>query len=409
MMSVSSALREGGCSVRDYRYYQTIFAGIPKPFAFVDLDLLGINAQQIRLRSQGKMIRIASKSIRSVELLKHLLEMDDCFRGIMCYSAPEALHLANHGLDDLLLGYPIWEPVWLEKLAIAVRDGHAITFMVDSVEHAEHLEKFARQFKVRLPVCLDADMSTDFFGLHFGVWRSSVRSIEQALYVLRRIVASNHLEAAGLMGYEAQIAGVGDRAPGSIFKNIAVRMLKHVSRREIRDRRALLLETVRQMGISLRFFNGGGTGSLHWTGKEDAITEVTAGSGFFAPGLFDHYIDFRCQPAAGYAVEIVRKPAAGIFTCAGGGFIASGSAGRDKLPKPYLPKGASLLPNEGAGEVQTPVRYRGGETLQLGDPIFFRHAKAGELCEHFTRLYCVSDGRIVKEVTTYRGDGLCQS
>ena len=106
------------------------------------------------------------------------------------------------------------------------------------------------------------------------------------------------------------------------------------------------------------------------------------GSAFFSPGLFDYYQRFRHLPAAGFAIEITRKPAKSVYTCHGGGWVASGAAGVDKLPTPYLPDGARLTENEGAGEVQTPVIYTGTEQLELGDPIFMRHAKAGELCEH---------------------------
>ena len=57
--------------------------------------------------------------------------------------------------------------------------------------------------------------------------------------------------------------------------------------------------------------------------------------------------------------------------------------------------------------MQTPIRYNGPEKLQLGDPIFLRHAKAGELCERFTHLLVVADGALVDTFTTYRGDGQC--
>lgn len=271
----------------------------------------------------------------------------------------------------------------------------------------EHVEQLARRTGVRLPVCLDVDMSSDLFGLYFGVWRSPIRSLEAARDVVRRIAASDHLYLDGIMGYEAQIAGVGDRYPRRFFKNTVIRLLKQHSAREIAERRAMLASELQKLGLSPRFVNGGGTGSLHLTGKEEAVTELTAGSGFYSPALFDYYQDFRFHPAAGFALEIVRQPAASIYTCAGGGYIASGAAGKDRLPLPYLPQKVKLLPNEGAGEVQTPILYRGTETLQLGDPVFFRHAKAGELCERFSRLYCVSGGKIVREVTTYRGDGLC--
>ncbi|MGZ0051639.1 amino acid deaminase/aldolase [Brevibacillus gelatini] len=393
--------------MRDYRYYQSAFAGIPKPFAFVDLDLLEQNAEQIGLQSNGKPIRIASSSIRSVGILKHLLQLDDCFSGVMCFSAPEALHLCEEGFDDLLLGYPVWEKSWLVALGEQIRQGRTLTLTIDSVSHAEHLEQIAREQGVIFPVCLDIDMSYDIWGLHFGVWRSPLRSLEKAVALASRVASSKHLLLDGIMGYEAQVASIGDRYPRQFFKNSLIRLLKRQSVKEAAHRRKELVKAIRELGISLRFVNGGGTGSLHHTGKEDAVTELTAGSGFFAPGLLDYYQDFHFQPAAGFALEIIRKPAEHIYTCAGGGYLASGSAGADRLPKPYLPQGVQLLPGEGAGEVQTPIQYRGMETLELGDPVFFRHAKAGELCERFSRLYCVSGGKVVDEMTTYRGDGLC--
>ncbi|MBV9615395.1 MAG: amino acid deaminase/aldolase, partial [Ktedonobacteraceae bacterium] len=172
-------------------------------------------------------------------------------------------------------------------------------------------------------------------------------------------------------------------------------------------RRAAFGALIKTYGETLRFVNGGGTGSIATTALEDSVTEITVGSGFYAPLLFDYYQNFHYQPAAGFAIEIVRHPQPTIYTCSGGGYIASGASGREKLPKPYLPAGAALDPLEGAGEVQTPVRYKGPIQLQMGNPIFLRHSKAGELCERFTHLLLVSHGAIVDEVTTYRGEGQC--
>jgi D-serine deaminase-like pyridoxal phosphate-dependent protein len=42
-----------------------------------------------------------------------------------------------------------------------------------------------------------------------------------------------------------------------------------------------------------------------------------------------------------------------------------------------------------------------------GDPILFRHAKAGELAERFRTLHLIAGGRVLDEVPTYRGQGLC--
>jgi len=72
-----------------------------------------------------------------------------------------------------------------------------------------------------------------------------------------------------------------------------------------------------------------------------------------------------------------------------------------------MPVGMEYLPLEGAGEVQTPLRLpAGAPEIRLGDPLFFQHAKAGELCERFNELYLLKGGQIVEVVKTYRGEGM---
>ena len=393
---------------RGYAYYKAVFEGIPKPFAYVDLDLLDANMDRIISASGSKVIRVATKSIRCVELIRRILKHSPRFSGLMAFSPYESVYLAKQGLDDILLGYPVWDPAGLEMIAEQLREGKRITLMVDSAEQVEHVADIARRTGVTFPLCLDIDLSLTLPGLHFGVRRSPVRTVDAAEAVVQAIGSASGVYLDGVMGYEAQIAGVGDNYPRMRTKNSIVRALKKQSVMRIAEKRAAIVSRIQEMtGRPLRLVNGGGTGSLHTTSLEQAVTEVTAGSGFFSPGLFDHYKDFRFDPAAGFAVEIVRKPAEHLFTCLGGGYAASGSAGKDKLPRPYLPEGAGLLPLEGAGEVQTPVFYKGSERLGMGDPVFFRHAKAGELCERFNCLYAVENGRVQGQYLTYRGDGQC--
>jgi D-serine deaminase-like pyridoxal phosphate-dependent protein len=390
---------------RDYTYYRQVFAEQRMPFAFVDLDLFDANIAAVVARAGEKRIRVASKSVRSVALLRRILAADPRISGVMCFTAREAIYLAGLGFDDLLIGYPAVHRADLADVARATAAGAHVTLMVDSLDHVERAERAAREQDVRLPVCLELDMSLDAPGLHFGVWRSPLRAAEQARPLIARIQASEHVWLDGVMGYEAQIAGVGDNAPGQRVKNTLIRALKRRSAKDVAKRRAELVALIGSLSGQLRFVNGGGTGSLRTTRAEPAVTEITVGSGFYSPALFDSYRDFRYQPAAAFAVEIVRRPQPDIYTCLGGGYVASGAAGKKKLPAVYLPQGARLEALEGAGEVQTPVRYRGTEKLDTGDPIFLRHAKAGELCERFTHLLLVQDGKVVETVPTYRGDG----
>ena len=248
-------------------------------------------------------------------------------------------------------------------------------------------------------------MSSDYPGIRFGVWRSSIFGKEDALRVARKIQDCPHVKLDGIMGYEAQIAGLGDQVPGKLAMNKIIGFLKKKSIKEISQRREGIVLGIKEMGFELRFVNGGGTGSMESTRNEKEVTEITVGSGFFTPTLFDNYCNFKHQPAAGYAIEVVRKPKENLYTCCGGGYIASGMISKDKQPQIYFPKGAKLIDQEGTGEVQTPVEYDGN--LNLGDPVFLRHSKAGELCERFNTVYLVSNGKVVDEIPTYRGEGKC--
>jgi D-serine deaminase-like pyridoxal phosphate-dependent protein len=390
-----------------YDDYRTALAGHRLPAAFVDFDALSANLADLRARSGGLPIRLVTKSIRSVGILRRVLAAGPHFQGLMCYSPAEAAWLAAQGFDDLLVAYPSVEPDDLRAVAAQGRAGRTITLMVDGAAQVQRVAAIARDEGVVQPVAIDLDMSSDFPGLHFGVFRSPIRGVDAALALAAEIARHPSLRLDGLMGYESQIAGLMDAVPGQALKNAVIGWLKRRSIPEIHERRRATVAALAAAGHALRFVNGGGTGSFESTRADPGVTELAAGSGLYVPTLFDHYRAFRGRPAAGFAVAVTRAPAPGIVTCAGGGYPASGPAGPDRLPRPWLPAGCALIANEGAGEVQTPVRVPRGVTLAPGDPLLFRHAKAGELCERFNELLLIEGGRVVDRVATYRGDGQC--
>ncbi|MCR8657784.1 amino acid deaminase/aldolase [Paenibacillus endoradicis] len=390
-----------------YEQYKQTFKSIEKPFAYINLDLLDANMKAISLAAGSKKIRVATKSIRSVEILNRIMNADQVFQGLMCFTVKEATFLLKHGFDDILLGYPAWDEKDITSLILQAGDNKLVTFMVDSLHHVEQLQKIADQCKCQVRICLDIDMSVKYPFLHFGVRRSPIVSWEMTKPIVERIIQCRSLTLVGIMGYEAQIAGVGDQVEGQWLKNQLIKALKRNSIREVARRRAEVLQGISKLGVQLEFVNAGGTGSLDSSCLEEGVSEITVGSGFYSPVLFDSYSNFKYLPAVGYAVEVVRKPMKHIVTCLGGGYTASGAVGADKLPTPHLPYGLKLLLQEGAGEVQTPLRCPKNMHLEIGDPIFFRHAKAGELCERFSKLYAVEGNVIVDEYSTYRGEGEC--
>jgi D-serine deaminase-like pyridoxal phosphate-dependent protein len=390
-----------------YDRYRRAIAGRTLPQAIVDLDRFDANAASVLARAGDRPVRVASKSVRCVGLLQRLRELSPRFATLLCFTADEALHLAAAGFDDLVVAYPTVDPAHLRAVAAATDAGHRVTLMVDSVAHVEHLERTLPADGQPVPVCIDLDLSWDLPGLRFGVERSPTDHADAAAVLAARIETSSRLHLDGLMGYEAQLAGVAERAPGrSRAEQAVVVALKRRSIRRVARRRADAVHAVeRAIGRPLRFVNAGGTGSLETSSRERVVTEVTAGSAFLAPGLFDHYDRFQHQHAAGYALPVVRVPRPGVVTCLGGGYVASGAVGPDKAPVVWLPAGATLSRLEGAGEVQTPVHLPAGVDLGLGDPVFLRHAKAGELCERFDALLAVRGDEVVDELPTYRGEG----
>ncbi|HEY1179974.1 MAG TPA: amino acid deaminase/aldolase, partial [Phytomonospora sp.] len=252
--------------------------------------------------------------------------------------------------------------------------------------------------------CLDLDASLRLLGgrVHLGARRSPVHSPDAARALARVIADRPGFRLVGVMSYEAQTAGRGDNAPG--LERHAVRLVQRMSRRELGRRRAAAVAAIGEVA-PLEFVNGGGTGSLETTAAEDAVTELGAGSGLYGSTLFDTYRAFRPRPAAFFVLPVTRLPGPGVATVLGGGWIASGGAGRDRLPTPVWPEGLSLTGMEGAGEVQTPLTGRGTAGLRIGDRVWFRHTKAGELCEHVNELHLVEGGEIRESVPTYRGEG----
>lgn len=409
-MAATEVVRSNAAPARErsYEELERIFAGVDAPFAFVDLDAMWSNAREMLGRAGGTPIRVASKSVRCRPLLRAMLEHDHGFRGLMTFTLPESLWLHGHGFDDLLLAYPTTHRAALAELARLESERPPIV-MVDSVEQLDYIEAAAGPGGAPIRVCLDLDTGWWPLGgrVKVGVKRSPVRTPEQARALAREVAARPRLELAALMGYEAHIAGVGDRPLGKRLQGHAIRFMKRRSASELAERRAAVVAAVREVA-PVPIVNGGGTGSIHSTGREAVVTEITAGSGFFASTLFDRYSDFSLTPAAMFAMPVVRRPSGGVATLLGGGYHASGAAGRDRLPTPHLPRGLRLDPMEGAGEVQTPVIGSAAASLRIGDRVYLRHAKAGELCERFNGLHLVQGGAIVDEVPTYRGEGRCE-
>ncbi|MFJ4438657.1 amino acid deaminase/aldolase [Streptomyces sp. NPDC088923] len=390
----------------DRARYDRATAHLEAPLALVDLDAFDANADDLVRRAQGKPIRVASKSVRCRALLERVLARPG-FAGLMSFTLAESLWLAREGFDDVLLAYPSTDRPAYAELAADPKLAAAVTVMVDDPAQLRLIDAARDGGREEIRVCLELDTSLRLLGgrVRVGARRSPLHSPAQVADMARAVDRTPGFRLVGIMAYEGHVAGVGDKLAGRPLRSRAVRLMQAAARRELAARRAEVVRAVRAVAPGLEFVNGGGTGSVQHTAAEDAVTEIAAGSGLYVPRLFDNYTSFTGRPAALFAMPVVRRPGVGVVTVLGGGYPASGVAGRDRLPVPYLPEGLSYDPQEGPGEVQTPLLGAVADDLLIGDRVWFRHAKAGELCERFDRLHLVRGDVVTETVPTYRGEG----
>jgi D-serine deaminase-like pyridoxal phosphate-dependent protein len=382
------------------------------PLVVVDLDAFDANADDLVRRAGGTPIRVASKSLRVPALLSRALQHPG-FAGVLAYSLREALWLASRPVsDDIVLGYPTVDRGAVRQLLADEASLARITLMVDDVAQLDLVDEVrvstgcsTTEDRVAVRVAIDIDAGLRIGRSHVGPKRSPLHDPAEVVRFAQHVVDRPGFTLVGVMTYEGQVAGVPDDVPNQRARSLVVRRLKSASMAQLADRRAAIARGLSDL-VDLQFWNGGGSGSVEATAADRAVTEVAAGSGLLVPTLFDHYQSFRPRPASFFGVPVVRRPSDGVATVAGGGFVASGPTGKDRAPTPWAPPGLHLTGLEGAGEVQTPLTGPGVGGLAVGDWVWFRHAKAGELAEHTNLVHLVSGDVVVETVPSYRGLGL---
>jgi D-serine deaminase-like pyridoxal phosphate-dependent protein len=403
----------GDWAAMTWEQYRDALQGVRLPAALVNLNAFELNVDHMAdmVRRSGKTLRVASKSLRCPYLLKLVFDRaPEVMRGIMSFTCEEAEFLAGLGFDDFLVAYPTVQPSDMDCLVRMTKKGATVAVVADCRRHLDALSQAGRSAGLTLRACIDVDASyrPARGRIHVGVRRSPVRDEKMVRELVRYARRIGGVRIAGVMAYEAQIASLPDASPFSPAMNPLRSLIRALSKPDTAALRRRVARVMAEEGVRLDFFNGGGTGSLDWTPQDSSVTEVTAGSGFLCSHLFSYFRHVKLNPAAFFALQAIRVSDPGYVTCLGGGYVASGEAGADKLPVPYLPDGLSLIGVEGAGEVQTPLLL-GKKTppIHLGDPVLFRHAKAGELAERFNEYVLLRDGRVIGREPTYRGLGRC--
>lgn len=398
------------------------FAQLPAPSkvsAWLDMDALDHNIELVNQKTQAVKLRIATKSIRSIDVLRYIQKKTPHFIGLMSYSADESVYLLQNGFDNILCAYPTLDAQSVAETLKYTQQGATMIWMADRIEHLRMLDEIGEQHGQKIEVCLDINMSMPLPKLYFGTKRSALMRKSDVKKLMEKAGGLSHIKLDAVMGYEAQIAGLAEHIPGKSLLTPAIKVLKNGSKKQVSRRRASIVRWITEQWYQLKLVNGGGSGSMDFTSCQPEVTEITVGSAYYKPAYFDYMESMQpFLPAAGFVLPVTRQPEKGVITCQGGGFIASGAVSADKAPVVHYPKGLSLLPDEGFGEVQTPFSVdneviKQGNMPRIGEAVWCRHAKAGELAEHFNELVCYRDNAPViadgtaEVMTTYRGQGQC--
>src|SRR3954465_6751134 len=188
-----------------YARYEAAFERRDAPFAFVDLDAMWSNADEMLERAGGKPIRVASKSVRCRALLEAIARRSDRFRGLMTFTLEESLWLYE---PDTLLAYPT-----VDRAALGRMTENGPVLMVDSVEQLDLIESATRA-PVRL--CIEVDLSYPLLRgrVKVGVKRSPIRTPDEAARLAWEIEKRPRMRLVGVVGFEAHNPGLGGRPPG---------------------------------------------------------------------------------------------------------------------------------------------------------------------------------------------------
>ena len=271
-----------------------------------------------------------------------------------------------------------------------------MTVTIDSVEHVRWLRDTLGPEVAGLGVALDCDASLRVGRVHLGVRRSPTRTPEQALAVVRAALGVG-LDVRGVMFYDAQVAGLPDAGPHvRVLKRRSVRELARAARRRggrgaQRDRPAVRQRRGHGQPAPVR---GATRSSPSWPPGPGSTRRRSSTATTTSPSA--RRWRSRCRWCGGRHRATSRPSAAA--TCRA---VSRGGRG---CRRRCVVACRWCAPRR-------PVRCRrrctatDADGLRVGDRVWLRGAKAGELLERFDVVHLVSGGELVGTVPSYRGEG----
>lgn len=232
---------------------------LPSPALAVDLDQVDRNIQKLVSENKRHGIRVRPhiKTHKSVWLAKRQLALG-C-QGITCAKLGEAEVMAEAGIDDLLLAFPLIGSEKWERLKKLAQTKHVLT-IVNSMAGARGLSAVGQALGRPIRVLLDLDG---------GLKRGGLQPLEATRSFARSIRSLPGLEIMGLMYYA-----------GNIYQEKKLAGFDRMTRLE-RDMCLQTADLLQADGFKMEVLSGGNSFSGKRPHLMTGMTEVRSGNFIF--------------------------------------------------------------------------------------------------------------------------------
>lgn len=224
------------------------------------------------------------------------LQLKSGAAGITAAKISEAEVMADHGIDDIFIAFPIVTPSKLER-AVQLSSRIHLTLGIDSLEGASLLAELAERAGKRMNVRLEIDT---------GMRRSGVK-YEDAVELAARIAQFGALHLQGIYTYR-----------GAILQGAPTLDLARAGEEEGRWM-ATLADRMRAAGIPIEDVSVGSTPTAAYAAQVPGVTEIRPGTYVFQDRMQARF--GVCEPedwAVSVRVTVVSRPSHDLAIIDGG-------------------------------------------------------------------------------------------
>jgi D-serine deaminase-like pyridoxal phosphate-dependent protein len=229
------------------------------PCLVLDLDRLDTNIRRMAELAAAAAVRLRphAKTHKLVEVARRQLAAG-C-DGLTVAKLGEAELLAEHGVDDLLVAYPVWGERKWERLC-RLAEAAEVRVAADSFEVFAGISAAAASRGLSIPVRIEVDT---------GFARCGVQSTAEALALAQRLSSLDGARLVGLISFAGQTYAAGREGAGAAAAADAAWLVE-------------VAGELRAAGFEVPEISVGSTPSAPHLGKLAGITEFRPGTYVFS-------------------------------------------------------------------------------------------------------------------------------